>query len=227
MKVLIIEDNVRLAERIQAILKKLYLVDVATTGEEGILMASSINYSLIILDLGLPDIPGDQVCQLLRNQQINTPVLVLTANADITSKVKLLDNGADDYLTKPFSGAELNSRVGVIIRRQDRPILAETMVVNDLELDPASRLVRRAGKNIILRRKEFDILEYLISNRGRAVTREMIINHAWVDGVENWNNTVDVHIKHLRDKIDRPFSEQLIKTAYGIGYMIKDSQDKP
>lgn len=220
MKILIIEDNARLAERIQVMLGKMYNVDAVHSGEQGVHQATMTEYKVIILDLGLPDISGLEVCKNLRNLEIHTPIIVLTADDDIKSKLNLLDSGADDYLTKPFNGAELNSRIGALIRRQSQPAINDVMLVNDLEVDISRRRVRRAGVDIQLRRKEFDILEYLVSHRGRAVTREMIINHAWADGAESWNNTVDVHIKHLRDKVDRPFSYQLIKTAYGIGYMV-------
>jgi DNA-binding response OmpR family regulator len=166
---------------------------------------------------------GLTVCKQLRKELIATPILVVTAFDQTKFKVELLQGGADDYLTKPFNGEELNARVAALIRRQSQPVLTNVMMVNDLELDVSKRQVRRSGVLIPLRRKEFDILEYLVSNRGRAMSRDMIINHAWVDGTAGWNNTVDVHIKHLRDKVDRPFSSALIKTAYGIGYMIDDT----
>lgn len=220
MKILIIEDNTRLAERIKSVLSKVYIVDSASSGEEGIDLACSTQYKLIILDLKLPDMNGLNVCSHLRKQKINVPILILTAANDIQSKVRLLGSGADDYLTKPFNMAELNARVVALTRRESQPLINNVLLVNDLEIDVARRQVRRAGMSISLRRKEFDILEYLVHNQGRAVSRDMIINHAWVDGSNSWNNTVDVHIKHLRDKVDKPFDEPLIKTAYGIGYMI-------
>lgn len=223
MKVLIIEDNARLAERVKSVLDKLYIVDIALTGEEGFNIALSVEYNVIILDLTLPDTHGLKVCQNLRNQEVATPILVLTAIDDTKSRVQLLECGADDYLTKPFESTELNARVAALIRRQPQPSLNDVMLVRDLEVDLGRRQVRRSGVLIPLRRKEFDILEYLVCNRGRAVSRQMIMNHAWQDGTDNWNNTVDVHIKHLRDKVDRPFHSPLIKTAYGIGYMVDDT----
>lgn len=223
MKVLVIEDNARLAERIKTNLGKLYIVDIVHTGETGITQALTGEYNVIILDLNLPDMHGLTVCKQLRKELIATPILVVTAFDQTKSKIELLQSGADDYLTKPFNGEELNARVAALIRRQSQPVLTNVMMVNDLELDVSKRQVRRSGVLIPLRRKEFDILEYLVSNRGRAMSRDMIINHAWVDGTAGWNNTVDVHIKHLRDKVDRPFSSALIKTAYGIGYMIDDA----
>lgn len=223
MKILIIEDNARLAERIKNVLGKIFIVDIALTGEDGLNKVLSQEYNVIILDLALPDTSGLDICKSLRNQGVTTPILILTAVDTTRSRVQLLDNGADDYLTKPFEGSELNARIAVLIRRQARPSINDVMLVRDLEVDIQRRQVRRSGVLIPLRRKEFDILEYLVCNRGRAVSREMIINHAWQDGTDSWNNTVDVHIKHLRDKVDRPFPSPLIKTAYGIGYMVDDT----
>lgn len=223
MKVLVIEDNDRLAERIKALLNRLHIVTVTHDGETGLHRALTNEYGLIILDLGLPGMSGHEVCKSIREHDVQTPILILTATEDVLSRVQLLNSGADDYLTKPFSSAELTARVAALIRRQARPMAAETLMVHDLELNRSRREVRRAGKEITLRRKEYDILEYLVTNRGRAVSRDMIINHAWHDNADGWNNTVDVHIKHLRDKIDKPFKQQLIKTAYGYGYMVDDA----
>lgn len=224
MKILVIEDNPRLAERIKSTLGKLYLTDVALTGEEGLHQGSTIDYNIIILDLGLPDMHGLKVCEALRDRGISTPIMVLTGVDDTGSCVQLLNSGADDYLTKPFDGAELNARLMALVRRQTHGKTNGVLMVRDLEIDVARRRVQRSGVTISLRRKEFDILQYLVSNRGRAVSREMIMNHAWENGRDSWNNTVDVHIKHLRDKVDRPFQDSIIKTAYGIGYMVEDTE---
>ena len=153
---------------------------------------------------------------------VDTPILILTGAADVTSRVTLLNGGADDYVTKPFSVAELKARLGALLRRPPTTMGTSTFTVQGLVIDPHRRRVERDGQAIPLRRKEFDILEYLVRNRGRPVTRSMILDHAWDGSKDTWNNTVDVHIKHLRDKIDRPFGTALIKTAYGIGYMIDD-----
>lgn len=223
MKLLIVEDNHWLAESIQSFLSKEFLVDTASTGEEGLQKASSIQYAVIILDLNLPDINGYDVCQKLRKQQITTPILILTGAKAPEDCVRLLDGGADDYLTKPFNRAELRARIFALTRRRALIPNANLLTVKDLTIDVARRHVNRSGKDIALRRKEFDILEYLVANRGRVVTRQMIIDHAWSGDQQGWNNTVDVHIKHLRDKVDRPFKPALIKTAYGIGYMVDDA----
>ena len=177
---------------------------------------------VIVLDLSLPDKSGYDVCRSIRLAQISTPIIILTGATDVTSRVTLLNAGADDYLTKPFSVAELRARLGALLRRSPTPISTEIFQVQDLVVDPHRRRVERGGVQIMLRRKEFDILEYLMRNRGRPVTRSMILDHAWDGTKDTWNNTVDVHIKHLRDKVDRPFGSPLIRTAYGIGYMIDD-----
>jgi two-component system, OmpR family, response regulator len=220
MKLLIIEDSQRLAERLKVKLEKQYIVDVAHTGEDGLQRALTVEYSVIILDLNLPDISGATVCARLRAANLFTPVMILTANSDKESLVKLLDNGADDYVTKPFSSDELVARITALSRRRSHQYTRQTIAFRDIVIDTEQRTVHRSGVPITLRRKEFDILEYLISNSGRVLTREMILNHAWDSSKSNWNNTVDVHINHLRDKIDRPFDSPIIKTAYGLGYRV-------
>jgi DNA-binding response OmpR family regulator len=222
MKLLIIEDNRSLIESLRNHLGKNFSVDTANTGKEGTRRALNGGYDVILLDLHLPDQNGYEICKTIRNAEVNTPVLILTAVTDIPSKVTLLNAGADDYVTKPFSMAELKARLNALLRRAAVINTANILEVDDLIIDPSKRRVTRAGLTISLRRKEFDILEYLARNRGKAVSRAMIVDHVWNIDRETWHNTVDVHIKHLRDKVDRPFKRQLIKTAYGIGYMIAD-----
>lgn len=220
MKLLIIEDNRSLAESLKKQLSKSYIVEVCRTGEDGLAHALTGAFDVIILDLGLPDKHGYEVCKLIRQGQVHTPILVLSAVSDVPSRVALLTIGADDYLTKPFSMAELKARLSALMRRTTDGYTQNILTAHDLVVDPERRRVERGGVRITLRRKEFDILEYLVRNQGRPVTRSMILDHAWDGSKDAWNNTVDVHIKHLRDKVDRPFSSPLIKTAYGIGYMI-------
>jgi two-component system, OmpR family, response regulator len=223
MKILLIEDNRSLAEGLKKQLGKSFIIDAVKTGEEGLQRALIGGQDIIILDLSLPDKNGYDVCRSIRLNHVDTPILILTGAADITSRVTLLNAGADDYVTKPFSVAELRARLGALLRRPPTTFSDTALTVQDLLIDTGRRRVERAGTPIPLRRKEFDILEYLVRNRGRPVTRSMILDHAWDSTKETWNNTVDVHIKHLRDKIDRPFGSRLIKTAYGIGYMIDDA----
>lgn len=220
MKLLLIEDNRPLADSLKKQLGKTFIIDVYRSGEDGLQQALNGSYDAIVLDLGLPDKNGHEVCRGIRAGGITTPILILTGTDSVASRVALLDDGADDYLTKPFNVAELRARLGALLRRPSDTYTANVLTVRDLIVDPNRRSVERAGKPIRLRRKEFDILEYLVRNQGRPVTRAMILDHAWDGSKDAWNNTVDVHIKHLRDKVDRPFDTTLIQTAYGIGYMV-------
>lgn len=222
-KVLVVEDNKSLARSLRDWLAKHYQVTVATTGRQAIIEASQEQYDIMVLDLGLPDMTGQEVCQEVRGKGIKTPILILTATDRVSSRVNLLDIGADDYLLKPFYIGELQARLRALLRRGSSPATGHIIRVGDLSLDTARREIERAGQPIHLRRKEFDILEYLMHNRGTVVTRTMIINNNWDPGADRWNNTVDVHIKYIRDKVDKPFKQKLIKTAYGVGYMIDDA----
>lgn len=221
MKILVIEDNPRLSERIRQQLQKWYLVDLANSGDDALRKLASNTYDLTILDLGLPDMPGMEVCRQIRRTNNELPVLVLTGIDSTASRVELLDIGADDYVTKPFDVSELRARINALARRKSRSPAIPLLSIGDLTLNPSSREVTRGGAAIHLRRKEFEILEYLLQNAGRVMSREMIVNHAWPITSNTWSGSVDVHIKQLRDKIDRPFSYPLIKTSYGVGYMIE------
>ncbi len=221
MKALLVEDNIMLAQSIKDNLQPTWNIEIATSGEEGVELAKNKTYDAIILDLGLPGMDGQDVCLALRKTNIHTPILVLSGASETNTKVSLLNNGADDYLTKPFKTLELQARLNALARRgaqitQPSPILK----VDNLILDPEKRIVKRGNKKIELRRKEFDILEYLMRNQGKVVSRPMIISHVWDARHETWNSTVDVHIKYLRDKVDKPFKRKLIKTAHGVGYTI-------
>jgi len=223
MKLLIVEDNVALVWRLQKALSKSFDVQLARTGSEGQRLAASGRYDAIILDLGLPDISGDEVCTMLRADNITSPILILTAEGALHSKVRMFKVGADDYLTKPFEMIELQARLQALVRRRQVGLPPSVLKVDNLTINPSRRTVERNGIHISLRRKEFDILEYLARNRGKIVTQTMILNHVWGDlDHMAWNNSVRVHIKHLRDKIDRPFATPLIKTARGVGYILED-----
>lgn len=221
MKILIAEDNQRLAERIVYKLKDSFTFDTAITGKEVLALTSKIDYSVIILDLGLPDMNGLEVCESIRKSKLDTPILILTGDNEIITKVSLLDAGADDFMNKPFDVKELKARLGALSRRKTLQKADSILSYKDLTLNLQKREATREGKMIALRRKEFDILAYLIKNEGRILTRQMIMDHVWSQETSSWISTVDVHIKHLRDKIDRPFANPYIKTAYGIGYKIE------
>lgn len=221
MKLLVIEDNPRLSDRVRRRLGRRYFIDIAETGNEALYKVDKCEYDLIILDLGLPDMNGKDVCKKLRDLNIKIPILILTGIDEKISRIDLLDCGADDYVVKPFDSEELRARIDALLRRRVQRELRRVVKYRELVINLDDRTVSRSGSNINLRRKEFDILEYLVSNNGRILTREMIINHAWDDYKINLSSTVDVHIKHLRDKIDRPFEYPIIKTAYGIGYKVE------
>lgn len=219
MKLLVIEDNPILRERVERLFSREWVVTTASTGEEGVERAMA-DQAVILLDLGLPDMNGLDVCRAIRNSGVETPILVLTAEGGVTSRVTLLDAGADDYLVKPFHGEELRARAKALARRQRTITVADVLELGELAIDRARRTVQRAGVPIVLRRKEFDILEYLVRNEGRVVTRSMIIDHVWDSDSKSWGSTVDVHINRLRDKVDRPFLFPYIHTAHGLGYMV-------
>lgn len=221
MKILVIEDNPRLASRMKQQLNKWYIVETVGSGDEGLQHIVSESYDIILLDLGLPDTPGQEVCKQLRLINKDIPILIITGLDTAESKINLLDNGADDYITKPFDIYELRSRINALARRRARSKSKEKIIVGDLVIKPSLRQVTRDGTEINLRKKEFDILEYLALHPGRVMSRDMIINHAWSSTSASWTGSVDVHIKQLRDKVDRPFSYPLIKTSYGVGYKIE------
>ncbi|HET7060125.1 MAG TPA: response regulator transcription factor [Candidatus Saccharimonadales bacterium] len=220
-KLLLIEDDREIADALCHVLAPAYSVTLAATGKAGFEQARSGKYSLIVLDLNLPDMNGLEICQKLREDGLNTPVLILTGQNKVMDKIRLLDAGADDYLTKPFSLGELKARLRVLQRRGRRPGAgAERIVVGRLTLDRSKHRVQRAGQSIRLRRKEFLLLECLMLHSGTVVSRTILGNYAWQGNEKPWTNTIDVHIKHLRDKVDRPFDRQLIRTVHGLGYKI-------
>lgn len=225
MKILVIDDNVRLAERIVDRLGQDFNIDLAHNGEQGLALCHRLRYEVIILDINLPDMTGIEVCRQLREAGADTPILMLSGLQAVDTKVELLETGADDYLTKPFNTKELRARIEALRRRgsQHRP---ESIInCGDLTINIDKRTVTRNEQPIRLRRKEFDVLCYLAQNKGRTLTRQMIMNHAWPDTTTSWISTIDVHIKHLRDKVDRPFRTQYIQTIYGMGYRFNDSVD--
>lgn len=220
MKLLLVEDNQRLAERISYHLRKTHTVDVVESGEDALEKIQSVQYGVILLDLGLPGMSGLDVCRNIKQLGFDNPILVLTGNGDMSDRVNLLNAGADDYVTKPFNTDELKARIMAVGRRQNRSPVRSIIEYKDIKMDIDQHKISRSGVDIDLRRKEFDILEYLITNKGRIMTREMIMGHVWSSRTNSWTSTVDVHIKHLRDKVDKPFSQAYIKTAYGLGYKI-------
>lgn len=222
---LLIEDDPSMAGALKQVLKSSYNIDLASTAKLALYKTDLEDYDIIVLDLNLPDAPGLTVCQLLRERSCSAAILVLSGESKVLTKIQLLDAGANDYLTKPFSLGELKARLRVLSRanqlsgRQTR-----LLTVGSLTLDRFTRTACRDGQLINLRRKEFSILECLMNHAGSVVTRETLKTSVWSDSNEVWTNTVDVHVKHLRDKIDRPFEEPLIRTVHGVGYRLEVSQ---
>lgn len=225
MRLLVVEDEKRIAGFLSRGLESAgYAVDVAGDGKSAIEHVQGTDYDLIILDLMLPDTDGLKVLERIRNRKASPPVLILSARGGVDDRVKGLEVGADDYLTKPFAFVELLARVRALLRR-GQP-LPERLQVGDLVLDCIRRRVSRAGETIDLAPKEFSILEYLMRNRGRPLSRTMIVEHVWDMDYDGLTNIVDVYIRHLRSKIDDRFPLKLIHTVRGIGYML-DSAEQP
>lgn len=223
MKILLVEDDKDTAVTVRNRLRKDHVVELASTGEEADYLVYINTYDLIILDVMLPDTNGIQLCQNWRHNGIKTCILMLTGRDAIDDKVTAFRYGADDYLTKPFHFDELQARILALSRRIRQTPLNHILTVGDLTIDTMKKTVKRKDMAISLRRKEYDLLEYFMRNAGTVVTRQMILDSIWDSSYESLTNTVDVHVKYLRDRIDRPFDKKLIKTMYGLGYKLEAS----
>ncbi len=224
MRILLAEDERKVAEHVRAgLTAEGYAVDVAGDGDEALWLAESNTYDALLLDIGMPHKDGITVVRLLRRKNILAPVIFLTARDDIEDKVRGLDAGADDYLTKPFSIVELLARLRAVLRRQ-RPSAATVIKVGDLELDLVSHEARRNGAQIELTPREFSLLEFLISNSPKPVSKTAIVEHVWDQHFDSETNVVNVYIKMLRRKIDPPGSEPLIHTVRGVGFALREGQ---
>lgn len=220
MRLLVVEDEKKLADFVALGLRsERFAVDIAYDGPSGKEMASSCDYDLIILDLMLPGMLGTDLLKNIRQTNSHVPILILTATGGTPEKVKHFEEGADDYLTKPFAFAELLVRVKALLRRGNLQ-RASLLQVGDLQLDRLTQTVRRGGKKIELTSKEYSLLEYLMSHQNRVLSRTMIVEHVWDESFQGLTNIVDVYVRHLRGKIDDPFSEKLIKTVRGAGYSV-------
>jgi DNA-binding response OmpR family regulator len=222
MRVLVIEDEHKIARALKkALEQETYAVDVAYDGDEGYAMATTEPYDAAIIDRMLPgEYDGLAIVKAMRDAKIHTPVLFLTALGNVNERTKGLDAGADDYLIKPFALEELLARVRALLRRPAEQ-QATILSAGDLELNPVTFSVTRAGKDIQLTSKEFALLEYLLRNPGRPISKEVIISHVWDYDADILPNTVEVYIKYLRAKIDEPFDSALIKTVRGFGYKLE------
>lgn len=222
-RLLVIEDNSSLVSALLETLKTDYQIDAAPNAKSGIYKTDIYDYDAIILDLNLPDLNGLNVCQILRERHIKTPILILSAETKVLSKIQLLDAGANDYLTKPFSLGELKARLKVIRRAVvvREPKAKAILTSGELLLNPNTRHVSHGVHTINLRPKEFLILECLLLYAGQVVSREKLMRYVWPGADKPWTATIDVHIKNLRDKVDKPFNTSLISTVHRVGYKLE------
>ncbi len=222
MRILLIEDDQKIVSFIMKGLKAAgYAVDHAADGEEGLHLALVEPYDTIIIDLMLPKRDGLSVIEMLRKEKVNTPIIILSAKDSIDDRVKGLQIGSDDYLTKPFSFSELLARVQALIRRASGAAEPTRLSLGDLSMDLLTREVMRAEKKIELQPLEFSLLEYLMRNAGRVVSKIMIMEHVWDYNFDPQTNVVEVRVSRLRDKIDKGFDAKLIHTVRGVGYVLK------
>ncbi len=219
MRILVVEDHEETASSLKRKLEaEYYAVDIERDGDRASYRARTNEYDLILLDNMLPGKNGDQICKELRAGKMAAPILILSGQTDIERKISLLDCGADDYLTKPFSYRELAARIKALLRRPN-PIEAPLLAIGDLTLDRGSFTVRRAGKDVKLTPKEFSILEYFMKNPGKTLTRGMILDHVWNDSADPLSNSIETHIANLRRKIDRGRAQGMIRTVPCRGYI--------
>ncbi len=226
MRILVVEDEKSLN---RILVKRLelegYCVDSCLDGENALWYVEMIDFDAIILDVMIPKIDGLEVLKLIRSKQIKTPILILTAKDSIENRVKGLDLGADDYLIKPFAFDELLARIRVMIRKRAGEI-TNIFKVGDLSLDISSRKVWRGDEEIVLSSKEFEILEYLVRNKGLILSREKIENHIWKFDYSGGSNIIAVYIRYLRKKIDDNYKNKLIHTVRGVGYVLKEMEER-
>jgi DNA-binding response OmpR family regulator len=224
MRVLLVEDEPKLAAFIRTgLAEESYAVDVAARGDDTVRVLEKTAYDLLILDVMLPGLDGFEVCRRVRALNPEIPILMLSARGLTEDRVKGLDLGADDYLTKPFEFSELSARVRALLRRrQPRTLLA--LQVDDLTLDPMTRVVKRGERRIELTQKEFELLEYLMRNAGQVLTRAMIAEHVWDFTWDRLTNVIDVFVAHLRKKIELPDEPKLIHSVRGVGYVLRSAQ---
>src|SRR5205807_1143107 len=226
MRVLIVEDEPKMAALVRrGLVEEGHAADVAARGEDAVWMAEAHPYDAIVLDVMLPGLSGFDTCRQLRNAGVWTPVLMLTARDAVEDRVSGLDAGADDYLGKPFSLAEVLARLRALVRRGgiERPT---ELLVDDLKLDPASRRVWRGETEIALSPKEFALLETFMRRPGEVLSRLQLIEHAWDFAYENRSNVVDVYVRYLREKVDRPFGRSSIETVRGAGYRLNEADGR-
>ena len=222
MRILIVEDELKLAKIVRRHLQERGVaVDVALRGADALWMAGAAPYDAIVLDRMLPDLDGLVVCQRLRAEGYEAPIIMLTARGSIPDRVDGLDAGADDYLVKPFALAELLARLRALARRSG-PMRSTVLASGDLHLDPARHEVSRAGMPVDLTPREFALLEELMRRAGEVVSRNELLEHVWDMNFEHRSNVIDVYVRQLREKIDRPFGTDSLRTVRGVGYQLRE-----
>lgn len=221
MQILFVEDDEQVVAALAYRMKKFYGIDNVTTKREAISKIHKCTYDLIVLDRYLPDGDGVDLCLEMRESELTTPILMITGNGCNGDVVDMLENGIDDYLEKPFRYKEFLARIRALIRRSHQ-LVSSVVLCRDLRFDTGALCVERAGLTLKLRKKEMLILEFLMRHKNQIVSREKLFEYVWGPEKDTYTNTVDVHIKNLRDKVDKGFDSPLIKTVHGLGYMIED-----
>lgn len=224
MHILLIEDDIRIADNIKKYFeKKDFLVTHVENGEDALFQIETETYDVILLDWMLPDKDGLTICKLIRSKKNTTPILMLTAKSQIEDKVEGLTNGADDYLTKPFSFEELLARIKALIRRKSGTSQSPIITIGDLIIDTNQNTVKRSGKMISLSPREYSLIEYLAVHKDKTIDRLTLLHHVWGEDIDPLSNTIDVHIRYLRKKIDDDFKIKLIRTVKNKGYLLCSS----
>jgi len=227
MRILYVEDDLEAQAFVRGALEESgYEVDVADDGEEGFAKVVAGDFDVVILDVMLPELSGFDLLKRLRSAGNDTPVVFLTAHGEVSQRIEGLNLGADDYLAKPFAFAELLARIQAVSRRHGAEARDGDIAVADLRIDPSRRAVFRGELRIELTPKEYQLLEYLMLNAGQVVSRAMITEKVWGYGFESYSNAIDVHVNHLRRKVDRDFEPKLIHTVKGVGYIVEDRSDE-
>ena len=227
MKILVIEDDAETGPYItQGLEQQGHSVELAATGKDGLLLASTETYDIMIIDRMLPELDGLSIVKTIRSTAVNTPVLFLTALGSVSDRVEGLESGGDDYLVKPFAFSELTARIKALARRPPIDDVATTLQVSDLEMDLLKHKVSRRGKDIDLQPREYRLLEFLMQHAGEVVTRTMLLEHVWDFHFDPHTNVIESHISRLRTKIDKPFDTELIHTIRGAGYSLREETGK-
>jgi DNA-binding response OmpR family regulator len=221
MKLLLIEQDPNTRKKLERVLSDEFIVDSANTGQKGEDLAYSNHYDVVLTDMILPDTDGDNLCALIKSKDPKLPVVLMSRSSIVEDKVRAFNNGADDYITKPVNTRELKARLRASIRKLPRIDDQRIYKIRELVLDLNKKLVTYGKDRIDLRRKEMQVLEFLMINEGRVVSRMEILEHIWDVDTDPFTNTVEVHIKRLRDKIEKPYNEKFITTRHGIGYMFE------